>query len=151
MPIGGLFDLSSKSNAEDKRIAAENSVLAYGQNNQSGQYNFKGTTKIVSGLDISGAKVAAGGTLALTFGDPQPLEDLSKDFSLTVKEMSQQNSSALSAGLTGLGDQLKTALSGLTKLGESNQTGGDSGRNQIILWVVLGVLGLVGLLFYLRR
>lgn len=170
--MGFNLGLSSESETKaDYAGASDQAALLYkSQGAQMGQTNIgKGATVKTGGIDLSKASVGKGGTLSLTFGDTKPLEDLSKEFSLTVKDINSENTSALSGALeasnkalqstggqigealSGLSDQLKSAFSQIAKLGESNQTGGDSGRNRIILYVVLAVLGLVGAIFYLRR
>lgn len=162
----GLFGLggSDSSTAADYAGASDQAAQLYkSQGAQMGQTNVgKGATVKTGGIDVSKAKVAKGGTLSITVGDTKPLEDLSKEFSLAVQDINAENSAALSKvstasgeqlgqALAGLGAQLKDAFSQLSTLSESKQTEGESGRNQVMLWVVLGVLALMGFIFFWRR
>lgn len=58
------------------------------------------------------------------------------------------NLTELVKGQTGLWGQV---LDQFSRLAQSTSTGGDSERNKIILYVVFGVLGLVGFLLWRRR
>lgn len=172
MDLGGSFlSADSESNAYDQRAAAaDQAALAYGKGSQVGTVNVGPKGKMqTGGLDVSGATVGKGGTLALTFNDPSAFQDALQ----VVEDVTNKNTDALNAALSASGDtlnaalsasgdqlnqalqatsdQIKTALGQIAGLTESSQTGGDSGRNKIILWIVMGLLGLVGLIFYFRR
>lgn len=118
------------------------------------QYNKRGNKVAQSQgflLDLGKTKVDKGGTLAVTFGDTEPIEALSAQFAQTVKDLSAQQSQGLGELGAGLTDSLKDAFNKLTGLAKTTTTGGETDRNQIILWIVLGVFGLVAAIFYLRR
>ncbi len=148
--IGGLFDASSSSSAEDKRAqASEQAQLAYGSNSDilnPYSVQLKGNSKLNTAPTYNLGKGAS-----LVIGDTKPVEDLSKAFAESVADMSKANSAGLSDAMAGLGDQLKSAFAQLTTLSESKQTEGESGRNQYMLWFVLGVLALMGFIFFWRR
>jgi len=151
--MGFNLGMSSDSKTTANYSAAgAGAVQNTGKDGQSGQTNIGRNSTVQTGLlDLNKVSVAKGGTLSVNIGDTQAVEDLSKQFALTVQDISGQNSDSLSAAVQGMGDQLKSAFTQLAALGESKQTEGDSGRNKIILYVVLGVLALVGLIFFLRR
>ena len=153
MGFGSFLSADSETNAYDQRAAAaDQALLSYGRDSQAGSVNVgRGAAVQTGGLDLSKTKIEKGGTLSVTLGDTQPLQDLSETFALTVRDISTASTTGLQSALEASGQQIQDAISKLAKLGESTTTGGDSERNKIILWVVLGVLGLVGAIFYFRR
>ena len=146
---------SNKTNAEDKRNAlTDQAQLAQGRSNLvNAPAVTGGKNNQVAGLNLGGAKlqVAKGGTLNVTMGGGEEISQLSNNVLAAVDNISKSSNEALQAAFEESAKQQKEALAQVAALSESQQTGGDSGRNNIILWIVLGVLGLVGAIFYYRR
>lgn len=98
----------------------------------------------------SKARVAQGGAWQFNLGKRASVTldlgngDLARDLVGVVDSTSQRATDTITATI---GDALKE----ISKLTESSQTGGDSERNKIILYVVLGVLGLLAAVFYWRK
>ena len=141
--LGGIGGSESKTDvtsgsATDQGQSAVRSTIANPQSMAAGR-DFRYDASIT---------VGQGGDLIVN--DPQGIMDLSKLFANTVSNVSSAGTANLNEAIASMGDQLKNAFGSLSKLSESAQTGGDSGRNNIILWIVLGLFGLLAIFLWKR-
>jgi len=68
-----------------------------------------------------------------------------------LQQILSSQSDIIQAGASQSTSLVGQILSKLGELAESKQTEGESGRNQIVLWVVLGVLAVAALLVWTKR
>lgn len=128
------MDSTSTTSAEYAG-SSDQSVLPYKSKDfQLGQINLKGNAWLQEGgINLSKINVGNKGTFGLTLNDPSAMVGLGSQFGSTVSNLA------------------KDALDALGVTAADATSGGDASRNKIILWVVLGVLGLVAAIFYFRR
>lgn len=69
-------------------------------------------------------------------------------FQTALQTVGSNLTNALSAQSAAGSETLENVLGKLTDLAESKQTDGESGKNQIVLYVVLAVLAVVAWIFY---
>jgi hypothetical protein len=127
---GAVGAAASGQAAQGQAITAKDEAIA-----QGGQGN-----KNIIGTDLSGNSLGSGATLQVGYNASDLNSALSNVGSTLTTAISQQSS----AGKT----SLDAVLSRVADLAESKQTSGDSGRNNIILYVVLGVLALLGVFIW---
>jgi hypothetical protein len=145
----GLFNMfSSESNAEDNRIAATDQAhVTRGSNNISGQdssrvVGTRGTlaesggvslgqgAKLNAGLDLTGAK-----TGNVTINDVGAYQSMVSTFADALNQSQQTLADALQS------------QSGTVQSAVDATSGGTGTSNKTVLYVVLGVLALLGWLF----
>ncbi len=151
----GLFgiDSNSTSNAYDQRqVATDSATVASGlasvvsRAQDNAVQNQHGVILSAPGvINLGGAHVSTGkgGTINISTVPPG-FDDVLNN---TVKEIVDAGAANTDKTSSLVTDVLKR----MTDLSLSAQTGGDSERNKIILWIVLGVLTLLGVVFWRSR
>lgn len=139
--LGSMF--TSESQAEDSRIAAtDQAQVIRGKGTLANAPVVSGKNSLLAGLNLAGLKLGSKSTLNVTVGDTtgveKLLQDVGKSTQDTVKQALDQSSVLV-----------KDALASVSKSTESQQTGGLS--SQPVLLVMLGVLTLIGFVFYYLR
>jgi hypothetical protein len=134
---------TSESQAEDSRIAAtDQAQVIRGKGTLANAPVVSGKNSLLAGLNLAGLKLGSKSTLNVTVGDTtgveKLLQDVGKSTQDTVKQALDQSSVLV-----------KDALASVSKSTESQQTGGLS--SQPVLLVMLGVLTLIGFVFYYLR
>lgn len=154
----GLFSTASDSKSEDNRIATTDDsqvqfVRGKGVQAQPGSVAIGSKGKYVSpgSMDLSGVK----GDITFNSLDAElaataleRLESQSGLFANSLRDVIDSNTAAASESGQATAGLLENVLGRLSELSESSQTEGDSGRNKIILYVVLAVIAVFGLMVW---
>jgi hypothetical protein len=130
--------------AEDSRIAAADQARVV-----------KGKGKIVGGADLTKANVNTGLSVGkgfkgnITLGDGgAAVADVSRTFAQTLSQISSQSNQALQDALAQQASNAQStsdnALGKVTDLSQSEQTGGSSFLLTKTVWILLGVMALLG-------
>ena len=174
MGFGSFFDTSSSSSSTDARVgAADQGVVTQGKGTASARDMGKALgagAKLLekNAVDVSGNKGTINSGLQVStkgnvvINDTAPIASLASQFADTLKAITSQesdllqnitskSSDALTSALSQQSSQASDALGKVSDLSANAQTGGDTDRNKIILYVVLGVLALLGVVFYVKR
>lgn len=155
MGFGSFISSESESKAEDNRIdVSDEGQVAARRSKILNPYstNLEAKSRLNTGLDLSGIKVQKGGTFSLELGaSTEDMLAITDSLGETLSGFSATTSNTVTTALEQTSTTVKDALDKISKLSESAQTGGDSGRNQIILYVVFGVLALLGMVVYWRK
>lgn len=144
MPI----DMSNNSFAQDNRAAGSDEASVAGVLSQSARDG--GTSLGIGanqnrGIDLRGANSS---TVNFTDGGAFDLaRDLSSSFTTTLSDLLNTQAETDAASQNSL---LSSLLTGFGSLVETKNTGGDSSRNSIILWLGLAAIAVLGL-FMLRK
>jgi len=149
MPLG-----ISSSRATDNRVtttATDEAQIASngGQVVNPNSLGVSGGSNLVTGLQIYSA--GKNSPVQVTTADPEVLsnalsamENSNISFGDAVKDVVSQQAASTNS-------MLSNVLSSLSSLSESKLTAGESGQNKTILYIVLGVLALLGLVAWLRK
>ena len=76
------------------------------------------------------------------------LGDLNSNYNANLQNIFDQAAAANAAAAAASGGNLDKVLSTLTPLAESKQTDGESGRNNVVLWVFLAIAAVAGIYFW---
>ena len=144
---GGSSKSATTSN--DNRIVAQDEarVLASGANlTESGAISVASGGKFLEGIDLGGSNQSS---VSITTADPEVLTnalnkvtELGAQFGGSLGDFAAQTSLAQA-------DQLSTLLGALGDLGQTTELEGK--RDRVILYIVLGLLAVVGFIFYRQR
>jgi hypothetical protein len=151
----GLFDASSHSSTSDSRQGAADQGKNFRGNNrytESGSLQLDRGSDLNTGFSFKGNNVR-GDVKFISSTDPEivnaalgTVADTTQSFTDTlasligIQQLSNDNETSL----------LSNALGKLSSLDLNAQTGGDSSRNDIVLYVMLGLLVVVGIFFWRR-
>lgn len=158
---------SNKVEAQDNRIAVTDSGLAQrGTGNQLAKDQakvIKQTGKAVTATDkakvtylgdnantgLKFGNIAAGANIVI--GDGGASASALADTLKTVSAGTQSAVESLQQSLTAQGSTVRDALDKVTSLSESKQTDGASSAGKTLIWLVLGGLGFLALVFYFLK
>jgi hypothetical protein len=143
----GFFGIESSSKATHTvQSATDDARLATGRDatiGEQGSITVGHGGRFQEGVDLTGSR---GATINVS-QDPdlfraalESIERQGANFGETLQGASAQTSSIVEA-----------VLGKLTELAQSKQTDGESGRNMVILWIALGLLAVVGILFWRKH
>lgn len=125
-------------------------ALSLGSGNSQGGYgNINVLDQQTGGTRLGdGAKLNLGTVAGNTVGGDVTVGYDAGQFQTALQTVGSNLSNAVTAQQEAAQKNLDSVLSQLSTLAESAQTDGESGKNQIVLYVVLAVVGLVGWIFY---
>ncbi len=142
----GAFGSDSTAN-DNRQSAGDAAVLIRGSKTKLAQPG--GTV-----LDLERAQLAPtikGTKGNVTINDPAPIANLAGQFTDSIKDVANAASASLGNALQQQAATVQSALDKVTDVSTNAQTGGDSSRNKIVLYVVLAALTLLGVVFYFRK
>jgi hypothetical protein len=147
----GIFGIGgSDSSANDNRQSAGDA----GQNirGNSNQVVLPGSTL----LDFRSAKLNTAPTITgnkggVVINDIGAVSDLASKFTDAISGITQQTNQTLSNALGAQNGQVSDALNKVSDASANASTGGDTDRNKIILYIVLGLFALLGVWLYRHK
>jgi len=144
----GFGSFSSESRSSDNRIGAgdnSNIIRGKGRITEAGGLSVSDKAAYLTGGSISlakGSELHAGLEIGkadkIVINDTTGIETLTGKLNDTIKGLQQQNSALANE-----------ALNRVSNLSQSSQTGGTA--SQPVLYIMLGLLALVGFIFFIRR
>jgi len=144
--------LSSESNATDNRLGAGDNARqirgAVRQYTESGSVSVGDKGSLNTGIQITADKNSG----PITIGDGgAALSALAQSALAAISGVSASGQDALTQALNAQSALTSSALDKATAISADAQSGGWSTTQKTFLWLVLGVLALVGLTFYFVR